>query len=331
MQEIDTQQCFDWAGTLTEQLSYHELTHVFIDILNSLPCIDSVSVFEVYGGKTHSKKDNLNKDLLVKQFPLDVTRTEGGQPFAYLLDHLSEQVKTIEHNNGTKELVSAVTNSTGPDRIVVVKGKPKTVAQVFTNLLRLFRNQIVLHDLKERDVLTSLLNRESLSLRLLEVSEHYRKQKSSGRISDKHSFVAVLDIDHFKRINDNFGHLYGDEVLLRFSQLMERKFRYIDYLFRFGGEEFVVVLNNVSDDEGEIILNRFRSEVAAYNFPEVGKVTVSIGATKITDKGDLPSTLLDRADKALYFAKENGRNQSILFEQMQGIEDTSREVEVELF
>jgi diguanylate cyclase (GGDEF)-like protein len=107
--------------------------------------------------------------------------------------------------------------------------------------------------------------------------------------------------------------LYGDEVLLLFSQMMEKHFRYNDFLFRFGGEEFVVILNLVDQENAEWVFERFRQRIGEFEFPTVGRVTVSIGVTHI-DSAIMPSTILDRADKALYYAKSNGRNQVVIYE-----------------
>jgi diguanylate cyclase (GGDEF)-like protein len=122
-----------------------------------------------------------------------------------------------------------------------------------------------------------------------------------------------MDIDHFKRINDEFGHLYGDEVLLLLSRCMQRNFRQTDKLFRFGGEEFVVVLDRTSQPNSLKVLERFRNAIENYNFPQVGRVTISIGYVCLNGIDD-PSTLVGRADQALYYAKEHGRNQVCFYE-----------------
>ncbi|MXV13635.1 GGDEF domain-containing protein, partial [Xanthomonas sp. LMG 8992] len=110
-----------------------------------------------------------------------------------------------------------------------------------------------------------------------------------------------VDIDHFKRVNDTFGHLYGDEVLLLVAQLMQRAFRQDDLLFRFGGEEFVIVLRGVDRDTAVSLFERFRLAVAEHVFPQVGQVTLSTGIVELTH-GRLLSEMLDEADKALYWA-----------------------------
>ena len=147
-------------------------------------------------------------------------------------------------------------------------------------------------------------------------------------------YFALLDIDHFKKVNDRFGHIYGDEVLLLFSQIMNDTFRDDDLLFRYGGEEFAIALRNVNDQSSNIALERLRSNVEAFEFPQVGKVTVSIGYTCVKPV-QMISTLTDAADKALYFAKEHGRNQVCSYDQLlkKGrltVQDFSKQ-DVELF
>ncbi|WP_374477371.1 GGDEF domain-containing protein [Zoogloea sp.] len=119
----------------------------------------------------------------------------------------------------------------------------------------------------------------------------------------------------FKRVNDQFGHLYGDEVLLLLARIMQESFRHQDRLFRFGGEEFVVILRATSEDEVAVALERLRASVEGHLFPQVGTVTVSVGYTGINSSDTIPD-IVGRADDALYFAKENGRNQVSSYERL---------------
>jgi Diguanylate cyclase, GGDEF domain len=91
------------------------------------------------------------------------------------------------------------------------------------------------------------------------------------------SWLGLVDIDKFKCINDNYGHLFGDEVLLLVSQLMKKSFRGTDQLFRFGGEEFVIVLDHATTEGVEVAFDRLRETIAAFEFPQVGRVTISLG------------------------------------------------------
>jgi diguanylate cyclase (GGDEF)-like protein len=127
-------------------------------------------------------------------------------------------------------------------------------------------------------------------------------------IAARHCWLAVIDIDKFKRINDNFGHLFGDEVLLRVAEVMKKTFRASDKLFRFGGEEFIVLLRFVTAENAHLVFDRFRQAVEHHEFPQVGQVTCSMGYIQI-DPSLSPAEILGRADEALYFCKGNGRNQ----------------------
>lgn len=187
--------------------------------------------------------------------------------------------------------------------------------KLVSTLLDIFHNVISLIYDNERDTLTGLLNRKTFDQKISKLitevnSERLRAVDSKATISH---VLAIMDIDHFKRINDSFGHLYGDEVLLLMSGLMQQAFREGDMLFRFGGEEFVAVLKNTDLAKAKHVIERFRSRVEQFDFPQVGKVTVSSGFTLIAH-ADLAASIIDRADQALYFSKENGRNQSWAYE-----------------
>jgi len=137
----------------------------------------------------------------------------------------------------------------------------------------------------------------------------FQTQVDAGlRRRDLTHYFSIFDIDHFKRVNDTFGHLFGDEILVHFAQLLRRTFRASDLLYRFGGEEFVVVFGVEPPQEGLGPLERFRHAVESYQFPGVDRVTVSGGCVRITEPSAPTATLLDNADQALYYAKMNGRN-----------------------
>jgi diguanylate cyclase (GGDEF)-like protein len=127
-------------------------------------------------------------------------------------------------------------------------------------------------------------------------------------------FLAVADIDHFKQINDRFGHLYGDEILIHFARLMRNTFRAGDLLYRFGGEEFVILYSVARQEDRRLALERFRGAVESYEFPRVGQVTVSIGFTRLEGALVPATTFVDRADNAVYYAKRNGRNRVCEYE-----------------
>ena len=121
-------------------------------------------------------------------------------------------------------------------------------------------------------------------------------------------WLGVLDIDHLKRVNDTFGHLIGDEVLLLLSRLMRGSLRLNDCLYRFGGEEFVVLMRCRGGESAALAFERLRGNIERYAFPQVERITVSIGFSEVTP-GNTPSGAFERADKAVSCAKAHGRNQ----------------------
>ena len=186
-------------------------------------------------------------------------------------------------------------------------------AQGVLSLARIYGHQLRLLDYGELDTLTRLLNRKTFDEtfdRLIQSSVADSPRRMGERRhpdEDQPAWLCVIDIDHFKRINDTFGHLFGDEVLLRLGDQMRRIFRGGDRLFRFGGEEFVVLLNAESAECAAASFERFRHSVENHEFPQVGQVTCSIGFTAV-QATDVPTDVMGRADQALYFAKANGRN-----------------------
>ncbi len=189
--------------------------------------------------------------------------------------------------------------------------------RMLTLLLEFYANFLTLLDDNERDALTGLLNRKSFDQRLSRILAAHRGPQAHPEVhaADTQFCIAALDIDNFKMVNDTFGHIYGDEVLLLFADLMKKTFRDNDLLFRFGGEEFVVLLADTDFAKMHAALERFRSAVANHGFPQIGRVTVSIGACMLP-VDQLPRTAMDRADQALYFAKQNGRNQIRVYEEL---------------
>ena len=182
-------------------------------------------------------------------------------------------------------------------------------------VLRLFQNFQGLLDYGERDALTELLNRKTFDGAFLKATtvRHDSQELAADdrrRSSDAVGgyWLAMLDIDHFKHVNDGFGHLIGDEVLLLLARLMRSTFRFHDQLYRFGGEEFVVLMRCAQAGQAEAALERLRRTTEQYSFSRVGHITISIGFTQILP-GDSPSGAFERADKAVYYAKEHGRNQ----------------------
>ena len=242
-------------------------------------------------------------------------------------------------------LVFPVGNALTPSTLLEIEaqGEPADqVIDVVQGVLQLYANFEGLLDYGERDALTELLNRKTFDGAFFKAAQAQTAMAQAPAEEDDRRregaddgyWLAVLDIDHFKRVNDNFGHLIGDEVLLLMARLMRSHFRYQDQLYRFGGEEFVVLMRCASHDDAANALGRFRAAVEAFAFPQVGTITVSIGFAGLTDD-DTPGAAFDRADKAVYYAKEHGRNQvcsyQMLVQSGELVEADTSETDIDFF
>lgn len=226
--------------------------------------------------------------------------------------------------------------------IEVVRPDPYSTEtlHMIEGILSVYRNYQGILDYSERDSLTGLLNRKTFDEKFSKllaasvpgsVPQDQQERRHAPAAGIGH-WLAVADIDHFKRVNDQFGHLYGDEVLILVANLLRSSFRGQDRVFRFGGEEFVVLLRGTTLQDARKIFERFRRNVEQHEFPQVGRVTVSIGFTSIS--AESPVVILGHADQALYYAKENGRNRVCFYDELVTSGELHSEVsndEVEFF
>lgn len=209
----------------------------------------------------------------------------------------------------------------------VALDRPETTTQdlyVLESLIRIYQNYVSVLVDNQRDTLTGLLNRKIFDDSILKLIELRKKEKAGGDTIDNERrnrsgsgrfWLGIFDIDNFKRINDTFGHVYGDEILILIGRLMQDVFRAADLKFRFGGEEFIAVIKADSAESAYSIFERFRTVVENYRFPQTGTVTVSIGVVEITGEESTP-VFVGCADKALYYAKNNGKNMTCLYSEL---------------
>jgi diguanylate cyclase (GGDEF)-like protein len=156
------------------------------------------------------------------------------------------------------------------------------------------------------DGLTGIFNRRFFELRIMEEIERARRYGTGMA-------VIMADIDQFKRLNDEFGHVLGDEVLRQTSSLFNQQLRKIDVVCRYGGEEFGILLTQTSAQHAMNIGEKLRKTVAGWQFPGVPRtVTISAGAAAFPEHGTTRDELVRAADNALYAAKQAGRNRVCL-------------------
>jgi diguanylate cyclase (GGDEF)-like protein len=229
----------------------------------------------------------------------------------------NESLTTVFPIQGTSEVVGLLVVET-------TTALSARESDLVFGILGIVKNHLALLDYGELDTLTGLLNRKTFEnhfhklCRKLTPPEGATPKRTERRTADARepSWLALIDVDYFKSINDGYGHLFGDEVLLLVSRLMRRSLRGADHLFRFGGEEFVVVLDRASQPGVEIVCERLRAAVEQHRFPQVGGVTISVGYTRINPR-DISTTCIERADAALYYAKSHGRNNVRSWEALQ--------------
>lgn len=156
------------------------------------------------------------------------------------------------------------------------------------------------------DALTGLYNRRRFHDILQK--EFERSKRYSSPVS-----LLMIDIDHFKKINDRHGHLAGDHVLLEVAQIIQKNIRDVDTAARYGGEEYIVILPNTEKNDALTVAERMRTSIQNSSFQEINKdvITVSIGIAGLPEKHiDTEDKLIRSADLALYRSKQNGRNRS---------------------
>jgi diguanylate cyclase (GGDEF)-like protein len=171
-----------------------------------------------------------------------------------------------------------------------------------------------LYELGVLDPLTSVYNKRSLVDRLKEELSHSRRAKIDLSI-------MMIDIDYFKKINDTYGHLAGDHVLVKLSKTLQAMTRHEDIVARYGGEEFAVILRDTNEEGAHLLAERIRTAVegARHKFEgEEIRVTISIGIASLSKKDGFETyeEIISAADKGLYYSKEHGRNRTTTYSQI---------------
>lgn len=159
------------------------------------------------------------------------------------------------------------------------------------------------------DSLTGLANRRHF----MELAKSALEQST---LVTAETYILMLDVDHFKSVNDRAGHAIGDKVLIAIASTLNKSVRRTDLVCRLGGEEFAIILPNTSEEDALFVAEKIRTEVEQteiLGYTDIyGQVTISIGLAKAEDQQTI-DVVLTHADKALYLAKESGRNKSILY------------------
>lgn len=154
------------------------------------------------------------------------------------------------------------------------------------------------------DPLTNLYNRNQFEICLNH--EFNRAKRYNNTFT-----IAMIDIDHFKNINDTYGHQFGDYILVAISKIIQESFRKTDSVYRYGGEEIVIIMPETNKEKALLPLEKIRKKINNTNFKDIN-ISISIGASDYTTNKSSPETILKHADENLYKAKESGRNKTII-------------------
>lgn len=323
MLEIDQNRLIESVVRITEQRDQESMDASLVTTLHELFPLLDIGLYRICDQEAHlvarAGKNGVESSEALNVQDHAVVLYENGD---FMECSSSQQVVIRQLEDSVKCIYPVLVDERVAGFLTVVCKQGRACNQrLLTALIKIYQNYLAIVSESQSDKLTGLLNRKTFDEKIFKILlanrdaprkkapvEH--RQLPSGKVTN---WLAILDIDHFKRINDSFGHLYGDEVLLLFSRIMKKTFRSTDLLFRYGGEEFVVVLPSLGVGGAWVALERFREAVEAFHFPQVGQVTVSIG---FVDMGSqcVPATVVGHADQALYYAKKNGRNRICLYD-----------------
>lgn len=211
-----------------------------------------------------------------------------------------KEIKDIQHNILTETLDIQKVNSAVRDQLAETEIK---LNQANEKILRLEQNLEMARQEKSTDPLTQLFNRRFFD-------EAIKKTIANFERYEEESALIMLDIDHFKKFNDTYGHHAGDQVLRTVSDITKESVRIGDIVARYGGEEFAVILSHASVKDAAKVAETIRKNIKEHEFGIVDKTvhaTVSLGVADFA-KGDTSQKVIERADKRLYKAKEGGRD-----------------------
>ncbi len=238
-------------------------------------------------------------------------------------EYMSTPVDTIYKNSSIKEALEFVKQK-HYKRVIVVDEKGDLAGIItqkelisltytrWTTLMKEYQEELseinnILENKNKKymtmastDPLTGLYNRYKFA-------ELYLSAYTAMTQRDNKMSIILLDIDFFKRVNDTYGHNVGDRVLIQISQAVLKTLRSIDVICRWGGEEFIVLLPTASLENASILAEKLRTHIEELEIDVVGGVTASFGVSQVLE-GDEMQDAIDRADKALYLAKNSGRN-----------------------
>jgi diguanylate cyclase len=287
-----------------------ELSSLLVKVLDSK--IDSPPVLG-------AELEQVFDELVVQKYLIDKERETAKQVFVAFTktiyemsqssgefdESLTKQIDVIESAEKMSDILSAKDVVLGQTKKLQTQThamreeleESKKTTSDLTHLLEQVESKAMI------DPLTQVFNRGTYNVEIGKMIKKYKRYKEPAAL-------IIIDIDHFKNFNDNYGHKAGDAVLTLVASVIKEAVRDTDMVFRYGGEEFVVLLNKLDLKNALKVAEKVRAQIESHhltNKAAVLKVTASIGLSCFKE-GDIETTVFERADKALYKGKQNGRN-----------------------
>lgn len=269
------------------------------DILNN-EIFTSKFISGIAGDKISSKEDKNIFDKLLKEMGDDIyvkilffmthqmfPSYKAKKLWKEIINHKYKISKTLKRN--IEITVAAL------DYLTNIKNEienPKLIGEAFIG-------KIV--EMSSIDSLTKLYNRTYFFVKIKEELKRFKRYKTTFSL-------VILDIDDFKKVNDQFGHQKGDEVLSKLGFILDKSKRELDICARYGGEEFALILPHTDSNEAKIISERIRKKIERY-FKKDIKITISIGLANCPESSTTIKSLIKKTDEALYESKKRGKNQ----------------------
>lgn len=250
-------------------------------------------------------------NLMLREITSHVVETEGDlSTHGHTLEGLADQIKEIHDFDGVKEIIDQMLDTT--KAIIQSGSRLQTRMQVSSEDLKQLHKELEISQKEARtDSLTGLTNRRGLEKRL-EI-ERIRARQNNAPFS-----VIMLDIDHFKAVNDNFGHLVGDSLLRGFADILSSLVRRNDLAARYGGEEFLILLPETNVEGAYAVSEKIRAILLKKEWAikesgkRIGQIKASMGIAQYK-LGETGNEVITRADEAMYHAKSTGRDRIVIY------------------
>jgi diguanylate cyclase (GGDEF)-like protein len=322
---FDLTTMLDIGKTLNSSLSLDDVLDIIILTCNGhFHASDAIILLsEESGGQTHYKYESESQKILLKPEHPFTKYIQENQHILHIDDLKEEDIQDVvrQFKKDRIELIVPLQFKGQINGILCLKNKEPdfgttytTGEQRFIDILAGFASVAIenarLYEMATLDRKTKLFNHGYFQNRLMEEIERAERYRTDLAL-------IMMDLDHFKKVNDTYGHVVGDEVLIKVAKTIQEQVRSFDIPARFGGEEFTVILPETNSESAIKVAERLRHHIGklAFTTPKGNfSVTVSIGISNFRHSASITEDIfIEQADKSLYYAKQHGRNQVVVY------------------